>query len=137
MAERLKLGTRVRITSDRLPEALKASRWDATGEVLRHHIKDHGGLTYKVRHDSDNGSIGYYEPHELRVLVRGFVLQGRPRTFFRVYGPNHSEDHNDFTDYENHHDDLEVEIIGEFDFFSYKDGGHVFDHSKVKPEENP
>jgi hypothetical protein len=52
---------------------------------------------------------------------------------FRVYGPNHAEDHDDFIDYEIAHSDLEVEIIGEYDFYTFdKDPTcrHVLDHSR-------
>lgn len=43
--------------------ALKSRRWNVTGRIYAHH--DSHGVTYEVRHD-DDGSIGHYEPRELR-----------------------------------------------------------------------
>lgn len=43
--------------------ALKSRRWNITGRIYAKH--DSHGVVYDVRHD-DDGSIGCYEPRELR-----------------------------------------------------------------------
>lgn len=43
--------------------ALKSRRWNVTGRIYAKH--DSHGVVYDVRHD-DDGSIGCYEPRELR-----------------------------------------------------------------------
>ena len=57
--------------------------------------------------------------------VKGFLLLGGT---FRVY---HDPDNPraGFTDYDIRHSDLEVEIVGEYDFYEDDDGEHILDHS--------
>lgn len=50
-----------RVANDWSPDAEKARKDDVGGHVIGHH--DSHGICYDVRHD--DGSIGYYEPHEL------------------------------------------------------------------------
>lgn len=115
-------------------KAFKTRRWGATGEVIREHTghalpPSEVATFYAVRHDDDH-SIGYYEPHELRKLTRGFLLAGTldGKLTFRVYGPNHSaENHRDFVDYHIRHHDLEIEILNEH-VLTEKNGVPVIDH---------
>ena len=66
--KRLKNGTKVRTVkppkeaSDWTEEARTSRRWGVKGTVFHYH--DSHGLTYEVKHS--DGSIGHYEPHELR-----------------------------------------------------------------------
>ena len=57
--------------------------------------------------------------------VRGFLLLGDT---FRVYDDPEDPDKG-FTDYQLLHSDLEVEIIGEHDFWEDEDGDLYLDHS--------
>lgn len=52
-------------TSGWTPEAIAARRFGVVGRVLA--CQSGHGMTYSVVHDND-GSIGYYEPAELKVL---------------------------------------------------------------------
>lgn len=51
-------------STDWTASATQSRRWDVTGQVLLKH--DSHGICYEVEHDTD-GSIGCYEPRELRV----------------------------------------------------------------------
>ena len=70
-ADIFKVGDHVRTvevakpSTDWTATALKSRRWDATGVVFRKH--DAHGVSYEVEHD-DDGSIGHYEPRELRAV---------------------------------------------------------------------
>jgi hypothetical protein len=63
--------------------------------------------------------------------MKGFLITGAgsPLPILRVYGPDHSGENPDYIDYEVHHSDLEVEIVGEFDLYE-RDGKHIIDHSR-------
>jgi hypothetical protein len=46
-------------------EARESRRWGVRGEVIRYH--DSHGLCYEVRHE--DGTVGHYDPFELKVVT--------------------------------------------------------------------
>ncbi len=110
-------------------EKVKGRQWNVVGKVVSEHSGE--GLCYGVQHDR-SGLVSFYEPCELRPVVQGFLLGSFDggEMHFRVYGPNHKTDHGDFIDYEIHHSDLKVDLVGEFDFYE-RDGKHILDHSRA------
>lgn len=66
----LENGTRIKtvlkednVAKNWVPEALASRKWDVLGTVVK--TSDSHGLCYGVRHD--DGSAGWYDPHELEV----------------------------------------------------------------------
>ncbi|MBN1325878.1 hypothetical protein JW977_02775 [Candidatus Falkowbacteria bacterium] len=63
-------GTKVRTTrsktkkKDWTPEAWKSRKWNVEGSITGYH--DSHGLCYEVKHD--DGTLGCYDPSELKVL---------------------------------------------------------------------
>ena len=77
MIDRLAVGAFVRTTKEGssggwTAGALASRRWGVEGQVVCHH--DAHGLSYEVRHTAD-GTIGYYEHHELDPCVGRPCLQ--------------------------------------------------------------
>lgn len=46
------------------PEALISRQWEVKGTVVKHHNSH--GLCYEVKHP--DGSIGYYDPSEIKIV---------------------------------------------------------------------
>jgi hypothetical protein len=96
--------------------------------------EDHGNWLYQrpMPGKRARAALRYLEGRKIR--LRGFLIRDckgdEKPLVLRVYGENHSEDHDDFVDFEIHHSDLEIEIVGEFDIYE-RDGKHVIDHSRA------
>lgn len=63
-------GTSVKTTKENptvsgwIEEALVSRQWGVKGKIVTHH--DAHGLSYEVRHP--DGTIGHYDPSELKVI---------------------------------------------------------------------
>jgi len=94
---------------------------------------NHGNDFYQREMPGKRARAAIQELKGRKIRVRGHLIKtggtaiGWPT--LRVYGEHHSAENPDFTDFEIHHSDLEVEIVGEFDFYK-RDDKPVIDHSR-------